>query len=151
VLHTVLVSDQTCSIPGRSIFSNVTLICDVLDYIDIMNKLAILLSLDQEKAFDRVNRSFLLYLLQHLRFDPNFCRWISTFYNGAFMQIILNDFLTGKISLCQGVRLGEPLSTFCKTLLVWFLFLIKLTGFSYQVKTANVLLSPFMLTIQRQF
>jgi len=100
VLHTVVVSDQTCSILGRSIFSNVTLIRDVLVYIKITDKPAILLSLDQEKAFDRVNRSFLLYLLEHLGFGPNFCRWISTFYNGAFMQIILNDLITDKIPLC---------------------------------------------------
>jgi len=100
VLHTVVVSDQICSIPGRSIFSNITLIRDILDYIKITDEPAILLSLDQEKAFNRVNRSFLLYLLQHLGFGPNFCRWISTLYHGAFMQIILNDFLTDKIPLC---------------------------------------------------
>ena len=99
VLHTIVASDQACSIPGRSIFSNVTLIRDVLDYIDITNEPAILFSLDQEKAFDRVNRSFLLDLLHHLGFGPNFCRWITTLYNEAFMQIILNDFFTDKIYL----------------------------------------------------
>ena len=67
-----------------------------------------LISVDQEKAFDRVNRSFLLKHLEVYGFGPDFCRWISTFYNGAFMQIILNDWLTEGISLERGVRQGEP-------------------------------------------
>ena len=110
VLHSVVVSDQTCSIPDRSILSNVTLIRDVLDYIDIADEPAILLNLDQEKAFDRVNRAFLRHLLYHVGFGPNFCNWFRTLYNGAFMQIILNDFLTDRIPLRRGVRQGDPLS-----------------------------------------
>ena len=110
VLEHIIHPDQTCSVPGRSIFSNVTLLRDVLDYIQRTDESAILISLDQEKAFDRVNRSFLLKLLQVYGFGPDFCRWISTFYNGAFMQIILNGWLTDVISLERGVRQGDPLS-----------------------------------------
>ena len=110
VFHGIIELDQTCSIPGRSIFSNVYLIRDVLDYIEQTDEAAILLSLDQEKAFDRVNRSFLTDLLYHLGFGLNFCRWIDTFYNGAYMQIIVNGFLTDKIFLSRGVRQGDPLS-----------------------------------------
>ena len=43
-------------------------------------------------------------------FGSDFCRWISTFCNGAFMQIILNDWLTERISLGRRVRKGDPLS-----------------------------------------
>ena len=110
ILHRIIEPDQTCSIPGRSIFSNVYLIHDVLDYIEQTDEAAILVSLDQEKAFDRVNRSFLTDLLYHLGFGPNFCSWIDTFYNGAYMQIILNGFLTDKIFLRRGVCQGDPLS-----------------------------------------
>ena len=67
-------------------------------------------SLDQEKAFDRVNRSFLLNLLVSVGFGPDFCRWIATLYNGAYMRIILNNWLTERISLERGVRQGDPLS-----------------------------------------
>ena len=57
--------DQTCSFLGRSITSNVTLLRDVFDYIEQTDEPGILVSLDQEKAFDRVNHSFLFYLLEH--------------------------------------------------------------------------------------
>ena len=110
VLHCIIDEDQTCSVPGRSIFSNVFLIRDILDYIEQTDEAAILVSLDQEKAFDRVNRSFLTDLLRHLGFGPNFCKWIEVFYSGAFMQILLNGHLTDKIFLRRGVRQGDPLS-----------------------------------------
>lgn len=41
--------DQTCSVPGRSILSNVTLLRDILDYIEHTGETGILISLDQEK------------------------------------------------------------------------------------------------------
>ena len=69
---------------------------DVLDYIGRTDESAILLNLDQEKAFDRVNRSFLLSLFIAFGFGFVFCRWISIFYEGAFMQIIVNNWLSEK-------------------------------------------------------
>ena len=68
VLHSVIDPDQTCSVLGRSIFSNASLIRDALDYIEVTDETAILVSLDQEKAFDKVNCSFLTDLLWHLGF-----------------------------------------------------------------------------------
>ena len=61
-----------------------------------------MVNLDQEKAFDRVDRSFLLDVLRSYGFGSDFCHWISTFYNGAFMKILLNDWLSGKIPLERG-------------------------------------------------
>ena len=110
VLGSLVDPDQTCSVPGRSITSNVTLLRDVLDYIERTNESGILVSLDQEKAFDRVNHSFLFRLLEHLDFGPSFVKWVHTLYTGANMRIILNGYLSGKIELKRGVRQGDPLS-----------------------------------------
>ena len=63
VLEFIVDPDQPCSVPGRKITSNLHILRDVLDYIDRTNETGILISLDQEKAFDRVNRTFLLNLL----------------------------------------------------------------------------------------
>ena len=110
VLHNLVDPDQTCSVPGRSISANLTLLRDLLDYIERTNETGILVSLDQEKAFDRVYRTFLLNLLSHFGFGPDFLKWIRTFYSGANMRIILNGRLTGPIALHRGVRQGDPLS-----------------------------------------
>ena len=110
VLESIVNPDQTCSVPGRSILSNVTLLRDIIDFIQETDECAILVSLDQEKAFDRVDRTFLLQLLEVYGFGPDFCRWLTTLYDDAFMQIIINDRLSSKVCLQRGVRQGDPLS-----------------------------------------
>ena len=110
VLESIIDPDQTCSVPGRSIVSNLQLIRDTLDFIDRTGETGILVSLDQEKAFDRVNRSFLLRLLEHLGFGPSFINCIYTLYNGANMRVIVNGFLSDEIPIRRGVRQGDSLS-----------------------------------------
>ena len=110
VLPSVIQEDQTCSIQGRTIFDNLALLRDTLDYVNITNETGILLSLDQEKAFDRVDRTFLSNVLTRFGFGPIFRRWISTLYCDATMQVLVNGFLTDQIPLERGVRQGDPLS-----------------------------------------
>ena len=54
----------------------------------------ILVSLDQEKAFDRVDHEFLMRTLAKFGLGPDFCRWVSIFYNNVFSRIICNGKLT---------------------------------------------------------
>lgn len=63
VMSSIVRQDQTCSVPGRSIFSNLQLIRDVLDMIDKADETGILVTLDQEKAFDRVDHELLFLVL----------------------------------------------------------------------------------------
>ena len=98
VMSCIVHQDQTCSVPGRSIFSNLQLVCDVLDMID---KTGILVTLDQEKAFDRVDHEFLMRVLSKFGFGPVFCGWVSLFYN-VFSRVICNGKLTCPISLGRG-------------------------------------------------
>ena len=110
VLGSIVDPDQTCSVPGRSIHSTLVLLRDTLAFIDRTGETGILLSLDQEKAFDRVVRIFLLNLLEHFGFGPWFRACIATLYNEAFMQVLVNDFLSNPILLERGVQQGDALS-----------------------------------------
>ena len=110
VLGLVTSTDQTCSVPGQSTVSNLTLLLDTLDHVSRTDQTGILVSLDQEKALDRVDRSFLLKLLDHLGFDPSFCQWIATLYSGAVIRIIVNGYLSDRVNLCGGVRQGDSVT-----------------------------------------
>ena len=54
----VVASDQTCGLPGRYISKNIAFLRDVVELANEYNLPVALLSLDQEKAFDRVDWPF---------------------------------------------------------------------------------------------
>ena len=64
VMASIVHQDQSCGVLGRSIFSNPHLVRDTLDFIDKTNDPAIVLMLDQEKAFHRVDHEFMLGVLR---------------------------------------------------------------------------------------
>ena len=110
VMPSIVHSDQTCSVVNRSIFSNLHLIRDTLDMINITDQTKILVTLDQMKAFDRVDHDFLMRVLSKFGFGPSFCRWVSIFYSNVFSRIICNGKLSTPVFLERGVRQGCPLS-----------------------------------------
>ena len=109
-MGSIVHQDQTCGVIGRSIFSNLQLVRDVLDMVDKTNEPGILVTLDQEKAFDRVDHDFLMRTLAKFGFGPTFCHWVGIFYNNVFSRIIVNGRLSCPVFLERGVRQGCPLS-----------------------------------------
>ena len=119
VLGSIINTDQTCSALHRSIFSNLTFLRDTLHFIDRSGETGILISLDQEKAFNRVDKTFLTNFFNLFGFGPSFRNWIFTFYNDAYMQLIVNDFLTNPVKVSCGVSQGDALSPMLYVLCVW--------------------------------
>ena len=85
-MSSIVHQDQTCGVVGRTIFSNLSLIHDVLHMINKTDETGILVSVDQEKAFDRVDHEFLMRTLAKFGLGPDFCRWVSIFYNNVFFS-----------------------------------------------------------------
>ena len=102
-MQSIVHRDQTCGVVGRSIFSNLQLIRDVLDMIDKTNETGILVTLDQEKAFDRVDHNFLMCVLLKFGFGPFFRGWVSLLYKNVFSRIICNGSLSAPVFLGRGV------------------------------------------------
>ena len=88
VMPSIVHSDQTCNVVGRSIFSDLHLIRDTLDMINKTDETGILVTLYQMEAFDRVDHDFLMRVLAEFEFGPSFCRWVSIFYSNVFSQFI---------------------------------------------------------------
>ena len=53
----VISEEQTCTFPGRNIFSNLFLVRELIYYTKEKNIEGYILSIDQEKAFDKVNHN----------------------------------------------------------------------------------------------
>ena len=68
------------------------------------NKPLFIMSVDQSKAFDRVNRGFMFKVLEKCGFGENFIRWINILYKDTTCKILTNGFLSRNIMLSRGVR-----------------------------------------------
>ena len=80
VLPRIINKDQTCGIPDRSIYENLFLLRDTIDYVQHKHLSAAIISLDQEKAFDRVNHGFLHRVLTRFNFGPLSRRRVNVVY-----------------------------------------------------------------------
>ena len=110
VIHLVVAKDQTCGVPGRYIGENVAFLRDVVEYAASSNVSVAILSLDQEKAFDRVDWTFMHATLRKMGFGPSFVKWVNLFYTNVQSSINVNGYLSPFFTLSRGVRQGCPLS-----------------------------------------
>ncbi|CAM5108886.1 unnamed protein product [Natator depressus] len=94
----VIHPDQTYTVPGRSIFDNLFLVRDLLELGRRDSLSFALLSLNQEKAFDRVDHGYLMGTLQAFGFGPQFVSFLWVLYASAECLVRLNWTLTEPVS-----------------------------------------------------
>ena len=107
VLHLVVNECQTCGVPGRFIGDGVAFLRDVVEYATACDAPVAVLSLDQEKAFDRVNWPFLRATLARMGFGPSFISWVNLFFASPQSTVKLNSHMA-PFDLFRGVRQGCP-------------------------------------------
>ena len=110
VLSLVVERDQSCGVPGRFIGENVAYLCDIVHFCSCSGVPAAILSLDQEKAFDRVDWGFLRSTLEAMGFGSSFINWVMLFYSSVQSAVNVNGHISSFFSLSRGVRQGCPLS-----------------------------------------
>ena len=109
VISDLIGPEQTFAVKGRSIQDNLHLIREVLEGIEDGTEAA-LISLDQSKAFDRVDHRFLATVFETAGFQPEFRRWISMMYHNPRAVVQVNGRRSGVIAIERSVRLGCPFS-----------------------------------------
>lgn len=118
VLEEVIHSGQSYCVPGRSIFDNIYFIRDLFDVSKILGIDMGLISLDQEKAFDRVEHDYLWKTLQAFGFSSDFIGYIKVLYNDIESLLKVNGGLCAPFKVCRGVRQGCSLSGILYTLAI---------------------------------
>ncbi len=103
IIHT----DQSGCIPGRFIGQNIRLIEDIIDSKD---EDEVLLFIDQEKAFDRVEWSWLFKVLDKFNFGHQFIKYIKILYSNMKSSILTNGTLSEYFDVTRGIRQGDSLS-----------------------------------------
>ncbi|GJR16541.1 RNA-directed DNA polymerase, eukaryota, reverse transcriptase zinc-binding domain protein, partial [Tanacetum coccineum] len=67
---------------------------------------------DFENAFNSVNWSFLLYVMEKIGFGVKWRRWIKGCISSASVSILINGSPSCKLIMERGLRQGDPLSPF---------------------------------------
>lgn len=112
VLPAIIDEDQTGFLPGRFIGENTRLLYDLLFYTEKQQIPGMLLLIDFEKAFDSVDWSFLLSVLDFFNFGPVIKRWVQVFYKNAESCVVVNGHMSEWFYLGRGCRQGDPLSPY---------------------------------------
>ena len=110
VLSSVVSECQSCGVPGRFSGLNVRTLQDIVNICNNTNSGGALISLDQEKAFDRVDWPFMLRVLERMNFGPSFCAWVKLLYTNIFSRVLVNGYTSSAFPITRGVRQGCPLS-----------------------------------------
>ncbi|CAM5146674.1 unnamed protein product [Natator depressus] len=146
VLADMIHPDQTYTIPDRSIFDNLFMVLDLLELGRRDGLSFALLSLDQEKAFDRVDHGYLLSTLWAFGFGPQFVGFLQVLYTSAECLVKFNWTLTEPVSFGRGVQQGCPLSGQLYALAIEpFLCLVRrrLTGLVLREPELQLVLSAY--------
>ncbi len=97
---------------SRSILDNVFIAQESLSWAKESGQDLVLLLLDVEKAFDRIEWGFLFQALERLGFGSTWIRWIKALYKGATSAVRMNGESGPDFRLARSVRQGCPLAPY---------------------------------------
>ncbi len=110
VIGDIVQATQSYSVPGRDIADTIGTIRDVIEYMKRDGKGGIVLGIDWNKAFDRVEHEFLFKVLERFGFGERMVGWVRRLYGSARSRVKVNGILTDTFDVGRSVRQGCPLS-----------------------------------------
>ena len=111
-LESIIHQDQKGFLPGRKIAANIRCILNILEYIQTENESGIIVSIDFEKAFDRIEIKSLLKILKLFNFSNDFVHWTETIYNGPVACVTNHGYLSEFFDVTRSVKQGGPCSAY---------------------------------------
>lgn len=110
ILPNLIQETQKCAIKQRKISDILQNIQAVNDHANERKREVMIISLDQEKAFDLINHTYLYKILESYRLPKHLVRVIKNIYSTATSRITINGAQSEPINIERGIRQGCPLS-----------------------------------------
>ncbi len=110
ILPTIISNVQTGFIRGRNPFSNLRRLYNVMYTNSPPDEQEAVISLDAEKAFDRVEWEYLFHTLKQFGFPADLISWIKLLYVSPVASVCTNNVYSEDFPLHRGTRQGCPLS-----------------------------------------
>lgn len=110
VIDSIVHTDQVGYIKGRNVSTTIRTIDDIIELYRLKEKPGILLALDFHRAFDSINKKYMLYAFKKFGFGRNFLQWVDVLFDQSRSCIGYNGWLSSDFSLNCGIRQGCPFS-----------------------------------------
>ena len=101
---------QTAFLPGRWIGDNILQHLEVIDYCRAEQQPGCILFLDFEKAYDRMDRGWLMQCLQRMGFPAEAQRWVRLMLADTKAGVLYHGYLSPWFDVLSGAAQGSPLS-----------------------------------------
>ncbi|KAJ1704376.1 hypothetical protein LUZ63_004155 [Rhynchospora breviuscula] len=113
-IKNIIAQEQNAFIKGRSITDNLIMVKEILHSFSQSNfkQHAFLLKADVNKAFDKLNWSFLSMAMRHLNIPSKIMHIMVSSYSRARITININGKGDGFLTPTQGLRQGCPMSPY---------------------------------------
>ena len=134
--------EQTGFMSRRNLHDNLRKTIDIVTYISKNAKRAVILSIDFEKCFDRIEHNSIFASFRFFGIPESFVKWTKLFFNK--MQICMH--ISEYMDKTRGVNQGCPISPFCYNAIGAVLALLVKENPSIQgIKTSRIQL-PEVIT-----
>jgi ribonuclease HI len=102
--------DQGGFIPGRGLYDHTRTSHEIIEYCELIDFEGCILSLDQEKAYDKIDHKYLWIILEKYGFPEKFIDHIKQLYRLAKTTVMVNGVRPDPVNVERGVRQGDPMS-----------------------------------------
>lgn len=110
VLPTIISPTQNGFIKDRHSVFNLRRLFNIIYHHPTTSVQEAVISLDAEKAFDRVEWGYLFYTLEKFGFGENFITWVKLLYSAPVASVRTNNTQSAYFPLHRSTRQGCPLS-----------------------------------------
>ena len=112
VLPDIISKDQTGFVRGRDISHNIRKTIDLINYAEIRKLETMILAIDFEKAFDRVEYGSMMEILKLINIGPHYIDMIKLLFTDFYIATINAGHISETFSPTRGLFQGNPISSF---------------------------------------
>lgn len=110
VVTHIVGADQTGFIRGRISSNNTRRLINIIHFLNHHQLPGAMVSMDAEKAFDRIELEYLFDVLKRFGFKHCFIDWIKLLYKMPMASVLTNGLKSAPFKLTRGTAQGSPLS-----------------------------------------
>lgn len=144
----IIHKNQAGFVPGCSITDQIRLTQMIMEYAEVEEINGVIVALDQEKAYDKIEHEYLWKVLRKFDIPESFIKTVQSLYHRAKTSVKINGEISSKYKVTRGVRQGDPLSCLLFNIaiepLAEMLRKSGLTGFKAKEMAYHIVVTMFM-------